>query len=282
MNMRRDVGMTAALVAMLCLWTGTMHSQDGLSSFKPAPEFYGTGSWNADSLGNHRAVIRVTSGSEAVAAHIPWRRRDLHPELKNVIMIDAATGKRITNIFWTRLDRESGDVVFQPQTVPGEYYVYYLVYRPKGSRNYPKGFYAPMEQTADAAWLKKIGLVTPAPGRSPLDKFERASLVQFQSIDEFNSFYPMEVIATSEEVRSLLKTHSREPFLLFPEDRSHPIKMTGDVPFRWIEQGGKREFSGVAARGEFFSFQVGLFASTSKLENVNVKMTDLRDRKSVV
>lgn len=276
MNERRSFEIMAAIVVMLCLWMCTLHPQERVTSFKHAPGYYGTGSWDADSLGNHRAVIEVKSGANAVRAHIPWRRRDLNPELKNVIMIDAATGKRITNIFWAGLNRESGDVVFQPQTVPGEYYVYYLVYRPKGSRNYPKGYYAPMERTADESWLKKAGLLTQTQAKSRLDKMERASLVQFQSIDEFNSFYPMEVIATAEEVRALLKKHSREPYLLFPEDRAHPIKMTGDIPLRWIGQGGKREFSGDAARGEFFSFQVGLFAAASKVENVDVKMTDLR------
>jgi len=58
---------------------------------------YGTGSWDADSLGNHRAVIHVSKKAGAVCAHIPWRRRDFHPEEKNIIVIDAKTRNRVNN-----------------------------------------------------------------------------------------------------------------------------------------------------------------------------------------
>ena len=54
----------------------------------------------------------------------------------------------------------------------------------------------------------------------------------------------MEVIATAEETRALLEKHPGEAFLLFPEDRAHPIRMTGDLPKRWVDRGAGR-----AARG---------------------------------
>ncbi|KKK61716.1 hypothetical protein LCGC14_3011530, partial [marine sediment metagenome] len=44
-----------------------------------------------------------------------------------------------------------------------------------------------------------------------------------QAVDEFNSFYPMEVIATAEEVDQLIAKYPEEAFLLFPEDRKFPI-----------------------------------------------------------
>lgn len=82
--------------------------------------------WDADSLGNHRVVVFVEKPADAVLATIEWRRRDLNPEDKNLIVVDATTGKRITNVCRFAVNRERGEVVFQPQTVPGEYYIYYL------------------------------------------------------------------------------------------------------------------------------------------------------------
>ena len=35
---------------------------------------YGTGTWDAATLGNHRVVLKVGEKADAVWAHIPWRR----------------------------------------------------------------------------------------------------------------------------------------------------------------------------------------------------------------
>ena len=266
-----------AFIALVSALGLSMLAAQGMNTaYKPSKQFYGTGTWNADSLGNHRVVLRVLSRSDAVRAHIPWRRRDLRPEQKNVIVVDATTGKKITNVKWIRINREAGDVVFEPQTAPGEYYVYYLVYRSRGSQNYPKGYYQPMERTADDGWLRKTGLEDSEVADSRSSKLEQAALIQFQSIDEFNSFYPMEVIATSDEVKTLLSRHAQSSYLLFPEDREHPIKMTADLPYRWIEQGAVQNFAGRSDRGEFYSFQLGLYAVTSRIEGIRVTMTDLK------
>jgi hypothetical protein len=154
--------MNKLLMVLFFLVPSGLFAQGANGAFKPEAKFYGIGAWDADSLGNHRVVIEVQTKSDAVRAHIPWRRRDARPEQKNVIIIDAATGKRITNVRWTRMNREAGDVVFQPQTAPGKYYLYYLVYKSIGSRNYPKGYHQQMERTADDAWLKRVGLDQPS------------------------------------------------------------------------------------------------------------------------
>ena len=56
----------------------------------PQQARYGTGSWDAETLGNHRAVLEVAAEAEAVCAHIPLRRRDYEPEKKNIIIMGAA------------------------------------------------------------------------------------------------------------------------------------------------------------------------------------------------
>lgn len=87
---------------------------------------YGTGSWDSETLGNHRAVIRVPGKAEAVWVQIPWRRRDLNPDKKRLIIVEAETGTRVKFILAPDIRREYGDLVFQPITAPGDYYVYYL------------------------------------------------------------------------------------------------------------------------------------------------------------
>jgi hypothetical protein len=68
---------------------------------------YGVGDWPAESgLGNHRAVIRVEAKADAVRVRIPWRRRDFDPEKKNVVVIDAVTGRWITNVLAAGINRD--------------------------------------------------------------------------------------------------------------------------------------------------------------------------------
>ena len=112
----------------------------------PTDELYGVGIWNADSLGNHRVIVSVDKPADAVLATIDWRRRDLNPEAKNLIVVDAATGERITNVCRFTIDRERGEVVFQTQTVPGEYYIYYLKNVMSGSPYYPTVNYPEVQQ----------------------------------------------------------------------------------------------------------------------------------------
>ena len=64
-----------------------------------------------------------------------------------------------------------------------------------------------------------------------------ARLVEIQASDAFEAFTPMEAIASADETRALLEKHPGEAFRLFLEDRSNPIRMTGDLPKRWVDRG---------------------------------------------
>jgi hypothetical protein len=229
---------------------------------------YGTGSWDAENMGNHRVIVYVDEKSEAVKVHIPWRRRDMFPEKKNIVIIDASTGAKIKNIIRLEVNREYGDLVFQPHTVPGDYYVYYLINKMQGRSNYPTVIYPEVEQTAEKGWLKCNSLASDLPD---------AEVKEFQSIDKLNSFYPMEVIAVQAEVKELLAQHKDSAYLLFPEDRRFPIRMTDDLPFRWIKKGPQKSFKGEAARGEYFAFQIGLFAFYQAIRDLDVNFSPLKD-----
>ena len=236
----------------------------------PTDELYGVGIWNADSLGNHRVIVSVDKPADAVLATIDWRRRDLNPEAKNLIVVDAATGERITNVCRFTIDRERGEVVFQPQTVPGEYYIYYLKNVMSGSPYYPTVNYPAFENTASADWVKKNKLSGKKAPALPA-----AKVVQFQAINELNSFYPMEVIATSNETARLLKEHPGEKYILFTEDRKFPIRMTTDIPYKWIADNRHDFFNGQADKGEYYVFQLGVWAARSNVENLHVDFSAL-------
>ncbi|MCK4646138.1 MAG: hypothetical protein KAU46_07785, partial [Candidatus Aminicenantes bacterium] len=237
---------------------------------------YGTGSWDADSYGNHRVVIRIQKKTDAVWIHIPWRRRDYDPEKKNVIIVDAKTGDKIKNIFRIEINREFGDLVFQPKTVPGEYYVYYLPFEMKGRSNYPRVTYPEPGQTTESEWLNQHGLTVGSLSGKKRKNFPQAEVVEFQSIDELNSFYPMEIVATSDEVKKLLSKHPELPYLLFPEDRKYPVRMSDDLPRRWIRRGSLGVFQGDAARGEFYSFQIGIFACREAIKDIDVAFSEMK------
>ncbi len=86
----------------------------------------------------------------------------------------------------------------------------------------------------------------------------------------------MEVIATASETKMLLARNWTAPYLVFPEDRRFPIRMTDDLPQRWIAAGANAPFRGAADRGEFYAFQVGLFAARKPIEGLDVRFGDFR------
>ncbi|HEX3383725.1 MAG TPA: glycoside hydrolase domain-containing protein, partial [Mucilaginibacter sp.] len=95
----------------------------------------------------------------------------------------------------------------------------------------------------------------------------------------FNSFYPMEVIAKALEVKALEKKYPSKKYLVFPEDRIHPIKMRHDLPQRWMIKGPTSDFTGEADKGENFAYQLGVYPVSQNLEDVTVAFSDLKDAK---
>ena len=221
--------------------------------------------WLPDSLGNHRVVLEFNGTGKIAKAIIPWRRRDNDPQNKRIIIEDATTHQKVSNVKPGAINREYGEILFEPVSGKGTYYVYYMPYKNEGRSNYPRGVYLKPENTAPADLLKAI---------DGSNDVQLATVKEFQSIDAFNSFYPMEVIATKDETNQLIEKHKSETFLVFPEDRLNSIRMVNDLPKRWIDKGPQGNFNGEAAKGENFSFQLGVYALQS-LEDVKVTFSDL-------
>jgi len=236
--------------------------------------------WDADQLGNHRFVLRVAEPADAVWAHIDWRRRDHNPEAKDLILVDARTGKQIPNVLRVQINRESGDLLFQPVSGAGEYYVYYLPYTGKPKSSYPKISYPAPRQTAEAGWLEKLATKDPAALMARRGTFPAVEVLGYESADELDQFTEMERIATQAEVSNLLGHHPGTDYFVFPEDRSHSIRMTSDLPQRWVQRGPNAPFSGAAQPGEYYSFQFGVWAARVALADVRVEFGDLHGERT--
>lgn len=225
----------------------------------PSPKFTsGHNEWNADSLGNIRAVVTTPSTGHLAKVTIPWRRPDINPQNKRIIVQDGQTNQLITNVYTGTLNNESGEVYFEPVSGKGTYYIYYMPYKNEGRSNYPKGVYLQPNTKTD-----------------PPAADITATVREIESIDSFNTVYPMEVIATEKETQSLLTCAAAKDYLVFPEDRMYPVKMNNRLPQRWTSRPYTKSFTGTASRGEYYSFQLGIDALTA-LNNVRIVFSDLR------
>ncbi len=116
----------------------------------------------------------MVSASKIAFAKIEWRRRDKNPEEKNLIVTDS-NGTIIKNVKRGEINREFGEIFFEPTNGAGIYYVYYLPYKKSGSANYPKDFYPKFDGAVDAVWQNTLNPTQP-----------NAQVSEIQSIDAFN------------------------------------------------------------------------------------------------
>ncbi len=227
---------------------------------------YSTGNWNPDSLGNHRVVVVVKEAADAVRVMIPWRRKDIDPQDKEILVYSANGLKRLTNVIRMEINREYGEMIFQPAAGAGSYYFYYLPYKSSGG-NYPKVTYLKPKDACDPAW--KAGVL------KAMSELPHADAVKIQSIDPFHSFYPMEVIATKEETRQILQDHPESDFVLFPEYREFPVKMRADLPYRWIARMPLLKITDTVQQGEYYALQTAVYAFRDTIADLDIIFSDL-------
>lgn len=265
---------TGCRVAAAIFVTLVLSVNDG-SAAEAAPWNVAAQPW-PEALGNHRARVQVEQKADAVKVRLSWRRRDHEPERKNVVIVDLATAQPIRNVARVNINRDFGDLVFQPATAPGEYGIYYLPCKHTGSSYFPNTVYEAPADTAEPAWRERNGLTPAALAEGRWRQLPSAKVVEFQARSEFDRFDPMETIATADEVQALLARNPDSAYLLFPEDRRFSIRMTDDLPFRWMTSGAGGPFRGAARPGEFYTFQVGVYATRQSVENLIVVSSDLK------
>ena len=232
-----------------------------------------------DKKGNHRAVVKIgKTDMNAVAVTIPWRRPDLRPETKKVVVYGVKSGKEIPEVSVLEFSSEQGKIAFKPQPGETEYYVYYLPYKfRKGwdDARYGKPWndYITPDYKADTTWLASIE-------KSKMSLPE-AKVVRIESRSKFDAFTAMGIIATEKETRALLEKYP-EDFLIFTEDRAFPIRLPNSIPAFWAKRKPALSFHGFASKNEFYSWQIGLWAAGTDVKNVKVSFSDFVSGTSII
>jgi hypothetical protein len=98
-----------------------------------------------------------------------------------------------------------------------------------------------------------------------LKSLPQADFIELEPRVEFHRFTDMELIATAAEVAMLKsKLPASQRVVVFPEDRTNPLRLTNVtdlLPMRWAQNGPPNQtFSGSARRGEWYAFQLGVWA----------------------
>jgi hypothetical protein len=216
----------------------------------------------------------VAESVPAVRAHVAWRRRDRHPEAKQVVVYPAGSPKRVRNVRVISVTQMAGDIAFEPTAGAGEYWLYDMPYTGTVKSNYPKITYPAPDSLASSGWLTANHLDDRAISAGRWRSLPVAQVLRFEAADSMDLSYPMEEIASPEEVGRLRQSAAGAPFLVFPEDRLHAIRMRHQLPHRWAEAGTNHPVVATAGRGEFLAFQLGLWALDS-LDRVTVTFDDL-------
>lgn len=237
---------------------------------------YSVGEWTEAGHGNHRAVIDVTDSSDYNYVKIEWRRRDKDPDTKSFV-IESENGETIEDYAIKSIGREYCEMIFRPVS-KGKYYLYYLPYNPNGKYTSTPNYFFRTKPFSEKA-LEKLNSVGSLP-KAQCNEIQSRKYEEELKPD-FNSMYPMEVVATEAEVKNLREKYKDESFILFPEDRSNPIKMFEDIPYHWAVNGPKYNFEGTAKPYEYYVFNVGMYA-LKDIEKIKAEINDLKGEKGSV
>lgn len=226
--------------------------------------------WN-EAFGNHRAILQIENPCEVADLSFEWRRPDVDVDKKRFLIIHAKTGDTIQNIKRVHVDSEVCKISFGPIQEAGEYYFYYLPYQVQpGHGMYYKG-YEPKEKEPDFAWNNSIASVI----------HTDAIVKKVQSRTAFDSFFPMEICAKEAELENYISQHKKH-FYLFPEDRKYPIRMKKAIPYKWITDQHKSEFTGTALQNEYYTFQLALWSPKDSLEDIQYIASNLISDKDTI
>ncbi|HJV21251.1 MAG TPA: glycoside hydrolase domain-containing protein [Holophagaceae bacterium] len=225
------------------------------------------GAWPA-ALGNHRWVLKVAAAG-VVRVRIPWRRTDADPAAKGLKLQDP-TGADVPALLRLKVDADAADLAFEAP-VAGTYHLYPLAHTLAGSPNYPKAVYLPREAGPSAAWLARTGLKAGDPTRA--EGLPQAEVTGDESRRPEDAFNALDRGATAAEREALLAKRP-EPFLAFTADRSVPLRQTRALPEPWARV-LRPSFRGEARPGEFYPFQISVWAARRPIVDLKLTFSDL-------
>ncbi|HSO88411.1 MAG TPA: glycoside hydrolase domain-containing protein [Draconibacterium sp.] len=230
-----------------------------------------------ETFGNHRAVLEITKEAKVVGLDLFWRRHDRQPENKRFVIVEAASGDTVPNIYRHEVNNERCKISFGPVKKPGTYYFYYMPYEIQKEYGFYGKDYLKSEKAPSQEWVEKNKVSDVGNFKS----FPAAKVAGIEARSAFDSFYPMEIIPLASEKKSLISKFTDE-YLVFPEDRTFPIRMKDEIPSRWVENGPSQKFTGEALRNEYYAFQLGVFASNKDLQNVKIEFTTLKNESNEI
>jgi hypothetical protein len=232
-----------------------------------------------DMKGNHRAVVKVNNPAlNAVIATIPWRRPDMRPETKKVVVYGVKTGKEVLNVNVLEFSSEKGRIAFQPTEGETDYYIYYLPYKFRrgwDDARYGKpwnDYLAPVYNT-DPQWLASVEKDKATLPEAKVERIESRSI--------FDAFSPMGIIATQNEIASILEKY-KDDYLVYTEDRAFPIRLPYSIPARWAKKTPDLSFEGEAAKNEYYCWQIGVWAVKSDVKNVRLTFSDFKSDNGLI
>jgi len=252
------------ILPLLALWPSSVPSEPLVS--------YGIADWPAK-YGNHRAVIKADSNAKAVWVHLPWRLQQYEASMHDII-VKTPSNARVKNVYRAKINAESADIVFEPTGGSADYYVYYMPYDDSPIFGGVGDIYTKPSGQPDPAWAS-------AQKVSQFSSLPKAEVIKFEARSEFNRFDPMEVCATAKETEEL-KTTLKPAYTVFPEDRTYPIRMRNQLPYRWVKDGPAPKVAGEASKNEYFTYQLGLWASDQDIKHVKVEFSDLTSGKDEI
>lgn len=99
------------------------------------------------------------------------------------------------------------------------------------------------------------------------------------TVDEQDS--EMRRAASPDAVKKLMQEKPEAGYFCFTEDRLHDIRMTDALPVRWVERSAdsRTKFRGDCFPGEFYTWQVGIFAPYQPVSNLSVTFSDWKNEK---
>lgn len=89
----------------------------------------------------------------------------------------------------------------------------------------------------------------------------------------------MSVPADPKSVVQFLKHFPGKKYLTFPETRANSIRLLDSMPKPWLSRNAAQltNFEGIAQPGEYFVFQVGVYAAGETLKNLSTVFSPLRN-----
>ncbi|MDR1960485.1 MAG: DUF6067 family protein [Planctomycetaceae bacterium] len=88
---------------------------------------------------------------------------------------------------------------------------------------------------------------------------------------------PMRQAASESAVAALLQDNPQAKYFCFTENRTHEIQSPSILPSRWAERSSARRllFDETCAPGEFYTWQIGLYAPWETVQDVRMTFSDL-------